>query len=281
MNTNNNCNKDDYSMDNSTDAIGKLEGGGGTRDTNDISDDQLFKHQPPPKEDCPICLLCLPTLESGSTYYACCGKLICCGCAYAPMYDNLGNEIIERKCPFCRTPTPDSDEEYNRRLQKRVELGDAEAIFTLGNYYRNGEFGFPQDYNKAFELFVRAGDLGHAKAYCNVGYAYENGKGVEMDKKKADNYFKLAAMAGNVISRYNLGNSEVRAGNMNRALKHYMIAAGDGDSDALKAIQMLYTNGHATKEDYAKALRAYQAYLAEIKSTQRDKAAAAHANRYY
>ena len=55
MNTNNNCNKEDYySMDNSTDTIGKLEGW--TRDTDDISDDELFK-QPPPKEDCPICLL--------------------------------------------------------------------------------------------------------------------------------------------------------------------------------------------------------------------------------
>ena len=41
-------------------------------------------------------------------------------------------------------------------------------------------------------------------------------------------------------------------------------------------------DGHATKDDYAKALRAYQAYLAEIKSAQRDAAAAARANyRYY
>ena len=36
---------------------------GGTRDTDDsISDDELFK-QPPPKEDCPICLLPLPFLD--------------------------------------------------------------------------------------------------------------------------------------------------------------------------------------------------------------------------
>ena len=43
-------------------------------------------------------------------------------------YDNLGNEIIEEKCPYCRTPVPCSIEEYNGRLQKRVELDDAEAI---------------------------------------------------------------------------------------------------------------------------------------------------------
>ena len=42
----------------------------------------------------------------------------------------------------------------------------------------------------------------------------------------------------------------------------------------LKKIKQLYSNGHVTKDDYAKALLAYQAYLSEIKSDDRDKAAA-------
>ena len=272
------CNTDEKEVNSAT-AVADREGI--KRDTNDISDDELFK-QPPPKEDCPICLLRLPLMQSGSTYAICCGKMICSGCACAPVYDNLGNEIIEAKCPFCRTLAWGSIEEYNERLQKLVEVGDAEAIFTLGNNYSNGEYGFPQDYAKAFELFVRAGDLGSAEAYNNVGYAYKNGEGVERDEKKAKHYYKLAAMAGGDISRYNLGNNEQRAGNMNRALKHYIIAAGCGYNNSLKQIQELYTNGHATKDDYTKALRAYQAYLAEVKSAHRDKAAAASANcRYY
>ena len=281
MSTNNNCNKEDYSVDDLTAAIGMIEGGGRC-DTDDIiSDDELFKQ--PPNEDCPICLLRLPSLESGSTYYPCCGKIICSGCCHAPVKDNLGNVIIERKCPYCRTPVNKSDEEYNEWLLKRVELGDAHAFFTLGCYYCYGEEdGFPQDYDKAFELFVRAGDLGSADAYNNVGHSYSNGRGVEMDKKKADHYYKLAAIGGEPIARYNLGNNEYCAGNKNRALKHYMIAVEGGKDNALKKIQKLYSNGHATKEDYAQALRVYQAYLSEIKSTQRDKAAAASANyRYY
>ena len=198
------------------------------------------------------------------------------------MYDNLGNTINEKKCPFCRTPVHVSDEEFNERLQKRVELDDAEAIFTFGYNYCDGEDGFPQDYDKALELFVRAGNLGLAAGYCNVGHAYSNGKGVDIDEKKAKHYYELAAMAGEIYARYNLGVDEEDAGNMNRALKHYMIAAEGGEPDSLKQIQKLYTNGHATKDDYIKALRAYQAYLAEIKSTQREAAAAAHANyRYY
>ena len=267
-------------MENLTAAIGKLVGWG-TGNTDDIiSDDELFK-QPPPKEDCPICLLRLPLRGSSSAYKSCCGKIICCGCDYAPVYDNLGNEITEEKCPFCRAPTPDSDEECNEQLQKRVELDDAEAIFSLGCNYRDADDGFPQDDDKALELFVRAGELGNANAYCDIGCAYFNGNGVEIDEKKANHYYKLAAIRGNVNARYNLGFMEVRAGNMNKALKHYMIAAEGGDNDSLKEIQKLYTNGHATKDDYAKALRAYQTYLTEIKSTQRDAAAAALGKHYY
>ena len=195
MSTTNNCNK----SDDLTAALGKLEGGGGNWSTNDISDDELFKQ--PPNKDCPICNLLLPALESGSVYMACCGKIICSGCRYAPVYDNLGNEISEEKCPFCRTPAPYSIEEFNERLQRRVELDDAAAIYNLGNYYRDGIYGFPQDYDKAFELFVRAGELGSVNAYCSVGAAYEFGRSVEIDKKKAMYYCELAAIRGNVNAK--------------------------------------------------------------------------------
>ena len=141
MNTNNNCNKDD-SIDDLTSAMGKLKCSG-TCDTDDISDDDLFK-QPPPKDDCPICLIGLPTLGTGSTHYACCGKIICSGCDNSPVYDNLGNKIIEEKCPFCRTPVPTSIERIEM-YKKRAEVGDSEAIFNLGCNYDDGADGFPQD----------------------------------------------------------------------------------------------------------------------------------------
>ena len=57
---------------------------------------------------------------------------------------------------------------------------------------------------------------------------------MEVDKKKANHYYKLAAMRGNAHARYNLGVVEEEAGNMNRALKHYMIASGCGHSNSLK-----------------------------------------------
>ena len=81
----------------------------------------LFK-QPPPPEDCPICLLRLPPTGSGRTYKTCCGELICRGCWFAPEYDHLGNEKNEKKCPFCRTPLHTSDEELIKTIQETCEV---------------------------------------------------------------------------------------------------------------------------------------------------------------
>ena len=240
-----------------------------------ISDEDLFK-QPPPLEDCPICFQRMPSLSStGSKYKACCGKVICSGCIYAPVYDNQGNIIAEKKCPFCRTPSPTSDEESLERERKRVEAGDAYAIGKLGSYYADGLYGYPQDYKKALELYHRVVELGSAKAYNDIGVAYMYGEGVDVDKRKAGHYYQLAAIGGSVVARHNLGNDEVLSCNYERALKHFIIAVRGGSNSSLEMIKQMYSNGDATKEDYTIALQSYQAYLGEIKSTQRDKAAAA------
>ena len=250
------------------------------RQVAEIHDKELFK-QPPPADDCPICFIRLPSLQNGRTYMQCCGKEICTGCLYAPVYDDRGNKVAEKTCPFCRTPHLTIDEAVERE-KKRMEVNDAIAIQMIGYYYRDGVYGYPQDFIKALELFHRAAELGCSRAYNSIGYVYEVGsRGVEIDEKKALYYYELAAMRGNEYARYNLGNSEKRLGNMNRALKHYMIAAASGHSDSLEMIKSLYSDGSATKDDYTKALRSYQEYLGEIKSKQRDDAAADNRHRYY
>ena len=176
-------------------------------------------------------------------------------------------------CPFCRALAPKSDEEVIKRMQKRVEMGDAQAIYNLGCYYALGMYGLPQDRDKALELFHRAAELDYTTAYHSIGLCYYDGRGAERDEMKAKHYWELAAIGGVEKSRHNLGILEGRAGNMNRALKHCMISVEGGYNDSLKKIKQLYSKGHATRHDYAKALKAYQAYLVEVKSDDRDKAA--------
>ena len=124
----------------------------------ELHDIELFK-QPPPNEDCPICMLPLPTLQRGRKYNECCGKMICSGCIHAgckmaASRDKnavtkefiLGTKVLSVRtatsdgviCPFCRTPKHTTDVEYLERLRKRIEVGDTEAIYNLGCYYAKG-----------------------------------------------------------------------------------------------------------------------------------------------
>ena len=161
------------------------------------------------------------------------------------------------------------------RERKRVEIGDATALLDMGLHYNDGTYGLQQDCTKALELWHRAGELGNATAYHNIACSYKDGDGVEMDYKKAIHYWELAAMRGHTRARQNLGALEGKAGNNDRALKHYMIGTRNGDSNSLKTIKLMYKDGQATKDDYANALCAYQEYLNEVKSVQRDEAAEA------
>ena len=67
------------------------------------------------------------------------------------------------------------------------------------------------------------------------------------------------------------------AGIISRAIKHWMISAGAGDDNSLKNIRVCFMIGHATKDDFEKALRAHKEAKDGTKSDQRDTAAAARA----
>lgn len=235
-----------------------------------LHDEALFK-QPPPDDDCPICFLRLPHLGTGFVCMNCCGKVICRGCIHAVQEKNT----VDGLCPFCRIPAPSSDEEMIKRYEKRIKRGDdAQAMTNLGFMYSSGENGLPQNHAKALKLWHRAGELGHTDAYYYISCAYGSGRGVERDAKKAIYYMEIAAMEGDTNSRNNLGVLEQNLGKIDRAIKHYMIAAKGGYNVSVKKIQRLYMNGQATKDYFETALRSYQAYLDEIKSDQRDEAAA-------
>jgi len=250
------------------------------RRAKEIHDEKLFKQPPRPEEDaCPICFLHLPFRNGGRTYMSCCGKVICCGCIHA--VQSRATKVEEQICPFCRTPPASSDEERIKMYEKRMELNDAIAIYSRASDYIEGRYGLPQNRAKALELYHRAGELGCANAYSKIGGMYIHGNGVERDEKKAKHYYELGAMGGCSYARHNVGCTDEWAGNKARALKHFMIAVKNGHPNSLERIKLLYSEGHATKDDYASALRYYQAYLDEIKSDQRDEAVKCGGLSYY
>jgi len=235
----------------------------------ELHDEQLFK-EPPSREECPICMSPLPYGGNTATFMTCCGKVICHGCIFTMKKSGGGKDL----CPFCRIPDV-FYQEHVERVNKLMEKGNANAFNHLAGFYAQGINGMPQDYQKANELFLKAGELGYAEAYFNLGLSYQNGDAVEVDMKKAKHYFELAAMGGNVKARTNLGFTEGQAGNHHRAYKHLLIGARAGDDLSLENVKRGYKYGLVTKDEYADTLRVYLERQKEMKSDERDKAAAA------
>ena len=127
----------------------------------------------------------------------------------------------------------------------------------------------PHDRAKANELYLKAGGLGCADAYYNLGALYAIGEGVEVDEEKAKHYYELAAMNGSVNARFNLACAEGQAGNYQRALKHFILAARAGHEEALGMVKQVFMGGFVTKDEYANTLRVYQKSQDEMKSEMR------------
>lgn len=236
-----------------------------------ISDEMLFA-EPPPKEDCPICMLPIPyaigMCEVHTMYKECCGKTLCQGCVKAAEIEvQKGN--MKDCCAFCRKPSSFDGEERWERVHIRMNLNDARAFHWFGAQYYDGIRGFPKDKNKALKLWHRAAELGSVHAHNHLANAFDNGQCVEKDKDRAIHHWKVAAMGGHEYARHGLGLEEEENNNMKIAMKHFMIAARAGEDDSLEKVGEGYKAGHVPKDEYASTLRAYQDSVGDMRSEQR------------
>ena len=96
-------NSDDTLRDNvaiMSENLGKLA-------VSDNNDDKLFQ-DPPPKEDCAICMLPLPYSNNidgfKKTYQPCCGKILCDGCKVEAL-EKMRKGELKQCCPYCGRST--------------------------------------------------------------------------------------------------------------------------------------------------------------------------------
>jgi TPR repeat protein len=158
-------------------------------------------------------------------------------------------------------------EAYEKRERERIEANDPEVL-----RYRGSKCYQAGDYDKAVEYWTKAAELGNAEAHYQLGCTYGNGEGVEKNEEKAVYHYEKAAIGGHPIARHNLGCHEQGNGNMERAVKHWIIAAKLGDEDSMKALLPNYKEGYISKEEYGATLRTHQAAVDATKSAQREKA---------
>lgn len=236
----------------------------------ELHDDDTLFSQPDGTHlgECPICFLPLPINPEKSMLQTCCSSVICIGCVLANKMSNRHDEEKANRCPFCRE-VADNQEESDKRLMKRVKATDPAALSHMGwRCYKEG------DYDSAFEYLAKAAEFGDLMAHNKLGMMYMNGRVVEKDDGKAVYHWEVAAIGGHPTARHNLGYYEEENGNVERAVKHYIIAANLGHEISMKALWEQYSSGNITKEDLNGTLRKHQAAIDGTKSEQREAAEA-------
>lgn len=236
---------------------------------NELHDDDILFQQPESSHlgECPICFLPQPNDQQKTSMMPCCCKIICKGCKYANMLREIKGSL-GLKCLFCRQPTtPKTNEEVTQSLIKRAEAGDPIATCQVGlRRFKEGNF------SSAFELWTRGAEMGDAESHHLLSYLYGEGKGVEQDEEKRIYHLERAAIGGHSKARHNVACIESELGREERAVKHWIIAAKQGDVESMDVLKECYGEGSISKEDFAAALRGHHAAVDATKSPQREEA---------
>mmetsp|Transcript_6989 Transcript_6989/g.20265 ORF Transcript_6989/g.20265 Transcript_6989/m.20265 type:complete len:464 (-) Transcript_6989:326-1717(-) len=87
-------------------------------------------------------------------------------------------------------------QEFVHRLDLAVEARDVDARFVRGNSFYHGTEGYPQDFRKALDDFLKAADEGHAESAVSAGAMLHHGVGVLKDQRKAFELYQLGGELG-------------------------------------------------------------------------------------
>ena len=118
-----------------------------------------------------------------------------------------------------------------------ADQGNAEAQFNLGFLYENGK-GVAKDNVEAVKWYRKAAEQGDASAQTNLGFMYENGKGVAKDNVEAVKWYRKAAEGGDAEAQFNLGVMYMLGKGVKKsavdAYVWFNFAAAAGDENAKK-----------------------------------------------
>ena len=96
-------------------------------------------------------------------------------------------------------------EEELKVMQAKVDGGDAEAMYQMGNWYFTGDKGLAQDSSAAIGLFKRGSRLGDASAMYSWGVGLFKGTGCDQSKAYGIGLIFRAAELGSAAAAFDLG----------------------------------------------------------------------------
>lgn len=153
-------------------------------------------------------------------------KLLDEACADITNKFNSKNDSVKRECAFSILKRSyswgydnvsdygisESLADYRELAFKYIETeayaGDANCQYKLGllYYYGEDEYFTTEDDVKAAYWWNEAAQQNYTKAYNNIGLAFINGLGVNIDQRKGIEYLKKGADAGDDRAQRNYGN---------------------------------------------------------------------------
>ncbi|SEK97968.1 SEL1-like repeat protein [Ruminococcus albus] len=137
---------------------------------------------------------------------------------------------------------------------------DPEEYCNIANCYYDGN-GVSENYDKMYEYYKKAADMGYAEAEAYVGMCYLSGNGVSESDFEAMNWFKKSAERGCGLGYYGMADCYLNGYGVekdeNEALKWYSKAHDQGVVRAAKDIAEMYDN----QENYREAIKWYEKYL--------------------
>lgn len=136
-------------------------------------------------------------------------------------------------------------------LEKRHEY-----LVILGDMYSFG-LGKAQNFEKAFELYSLAAELGNLEAMCDLGYMYLVGQGIDEDKTLSSYWFKKSADLGYVHSMRDIGqnylNGDGVAFDGAEAVRYFKMASKNNYSHGTSDLAYCFMHGIGVEKDMEKA----------------------------
>ena len=146
-------------------------------------------------------------------------------------------------------------EEAKKWYKKSIEKDNMQAVEDLGHvYYEEGKF------DKALECFLKAAANENPKGIFMLGYLSQNGKGLPLDYKKAEEYYLKATRKNYAEAYYRIGKLYQEGGNgitqnFQTAMNWYLQAAGRGNTNAMRRIGEIHFFGEGgNSSDVSKAI---------------------------
>ena len=147
--------------------------------------------------------------------------------------------------------------------QKKAEAGDAAAMAALAEGYMGlggslDQAGSGKDYKLCLQWAQKAVDAGCAAGYWPLALAYEHGRGVPKNDKKAVELYRKGAEGGNAPCQHSYGcrlmTGESVGKDIKQAIALFEKSADQGYALANRSLGYMYEQGEVVEPDFDKEL---------------------------